>query len=282
MVYLNLGCGDRRHPAWTNIDIVATGEGIINHDLTQGIPLPNASCDVVYHSHVLEHFPKIEAESFLQECRRVLRPQGVLRVVVPDLEQITRTYLTALEHASSGFQEWASNYEWIMLEMYDMAVRNDSGGQMATYLAQADIAEEFILNRCGIPIKAWKEQIRQQNRPIPLPISKNHPQDFLHKIYRWLRYPTYRRELLLKSLLGKEYRALQIGRLRQSGELHQWMYDRYSLPLLLEKCGLENIVQRSATESYISEWSSFNLDTEPSGTVYKPDSLFIEAIKPSD
>ncbi|MBD2605362.1 methyltransferase domain-containing protein [Scytonema hofmannii FACHB-248] len=112
MDYLNLGCGDRYHPDWTNVDIVSTGGSVIAHDLTQGIPFPNASFDLVYHSHVLEHIPKTEAESFLKECYRVLRPQGVLRVVVPDLEQIAKTYLIAVEQASSGSQEWTSNYEW--------------------------------------------------------------------------------------------------------------------------------------------------------------------------
>lgn len=114
-----------------------------------------------------------------------------------------------------------------------------------------------------------------------VPVQESQPKHLLKNIYRFLRYPDYSRELLIKNLLStKNYRALQIGRLRQSGELHQWMYDRYSLTLLFEKCGLENIVQRSATESYLSDWTSFNLDTKADGTVYKPDSLYMEAIKP--
>ncbi len=56
--------------------------------MRQGIPFPDRSFDVVYHSHVLEHLSKSEASKFLKECSRVLRPQGVLRVVVPDLEEI--------------------------------------------------------------------------------------------------------------------------------------------------------------------------------------------------
>jgi hypothetical protein len=59
------------------------------------------------------------------------------------------------------------------------------------------------------------------------------------------------------------------------------MYDRYSLASLLQKCGLGKIVQRTASESYISNWTNFNLDTELDGTVYKPDSLFMEAVKPA-
>jgi predicted SAM-dependent methyltransferase len=279
--YLNLGCGDRYHPDWTNVDIVSTGESVIAHDLTQGIPFPDASFDVVYHSHVIEHIPKTEAESFLKECYRVLRPQGVLRVVFPDLEQIAKTYLMALEKASNGSQEWADNYEWIMLEMYDMTVRNDSGGEMVAYLARKNIAEEFVKQRCGISILNWREDLRKQKEQLQSAfIQDTKPKLSLKKFNHFLRYPSKLREILLKNLLGKEYRALQIGRLRQSGELHQWMYDRYSLTLLLEKIGLDNIVQRSAHESYLPNWTSFNLDTEPDGRVYKPDSLYMEAIKP--
>lgn len=73
MKYLNLGCGDRFHPSWTNINFTSTGAGVIAHDLKQGIPYPDNYFDVVYHSHVLEHFPKDAAETFIRECDRVLR-----------------------------------------------------------------------------------------------------------------------------------------------------------------------------------------------------------------
>ena len=85
---LNLGCGGRFHPEWTNIDFYSSGGAVIAHDLNLGIPFPDSSFDVVYHSHVLEHFPKAKARRFIAECVRVLKPGGILRVVVPDLEDL--------------------------------------------------------------------------------------------------------------------------------------------------------------------------------------------------
>jgi predicted SAM-dependent methyltransferase len=280
--YLNLGCGNRFHPDWINVNFVSTDEGVIAHNLTQGIPFADCSFDLVYHSHLLEHFAKNDAESFLKDCYRVLRPQGVLRLVVPDLEQIARIYLTAVEQAMSGSPEWVNNYEWILLEMYDQTVRNDSGGEVLNYLSQANIPnQDFVVERWGVEAKKLIQSVNHKDEELHIKqIGKNKIRKLLQPIYRFLRYPIYRRELLYKLILGSEYNLLQIGRFRQSGEVHQWMYDRCSLGLLLQKCGLEKIVQRTATQSYISNWSSFNLDTEPDGTVYKPDSLFIEAIKP--
>jgi predicted SAM-dependent methyltransferase len=280
MKYLNLGCGYRFHSAWTNVNFTSTGEGVIAHNLTQGTPFPDGSFDVVYHSHVLEHFSRTSAESFLRECYRILSPKGILRIVVPDLEQIARTYLIALEQASSGSQEWADNYEWILLEMFDQVARNQSGGDMAAYLFKEHIPnQEFIFKRCGTEAKNLIA-VGHMNRRESQPTLESQPKRLLKGLYCFLRYPDYRQESLIKFFLGKEYSALQIGRFRLGGEVHQWMYDRHSLTVLLEKCGFQDVIQQTAAESHISSFTSFNLDTEGDGTVYKPDSIFIEAIKP--
>ena len=66
-----------------------------------------------------------------------------------------------------------------------------------------------------------------------------------------------------------------------SGEIHQWMYDRYSLSKLLSDFGFTNIEIQNPFKSKIQNWVSFNLEA-CNDVVYKPDSLFIEAIKKSD
>src|SRR5689334_7513501 len=94
---VNLGCGARYHPEWINIDIVPQGQGIIAHKLQQGIPLEDSSCEVLYHSDVIEHFRRKDAFAFMRECFRVLAPGGIVRVGTPDLESIARLYLEKLE-----------------------------------------------------------------------------------------------------------------------------------------------------------------------------------------
>src|SRR5689334_18953207 len=86
--YLNLGCGYHYSsaPEWINVDFVATGGGVQPHNLLDGIPFPDNSFDLVYHSHVLEHFTKNDGECFIAECFRVIKPGGFIRVAIPDLE----------------------------------------------------------------------------------------------------------------------------------------------------------------------------------------------------
>ena len=72
--------------------------------------------------------------------------------------------------------------------------------------------------------------------------------------------------------------AQVVGHFRLGGEVHQWMYDRYSLCRLLTESGFSSIRVCQATDSSIKDFANYGLDTEPDGSVYKPDSFFVEAM----
>jgi SAM-dependent methyltransferase len=63
------------------------------HDLTKPLPLKENTVSVIYGAHVLEHLYLADAQRLLGECLRVLRPGGVIRMVVPDLRSMAATYL---------------------------------------------------------------------------------------------------------------------------------------------------------------------------------------------
>jgi hypothetical protein len=70
---------------------------------------------------VLEHLDREHAPAFLRECRRVLKPGGVLRVVVPDLEQMARVYLDILDRPRTTEKRTA--LEFATEEIFDQMVR---------------------------------------------------------------------------------------------------------------------------------------------------------------
>src|SRR3954454_1180269 len=90
--YLNVGCGNKFHKDWTNIDMKSGSPYVIAYNLIKGLPFDNNSFQVVYHSQVLEHIPKENAAGFIKECFRVLEPGGIIRIVLPDLENIVKEY----------------------------------------------------------------------------------------------------------------------------------------------------------------------------------------------
>jgi predicted SAM-dependent methyltransferase len=89
---LHLGCGNRDFgPEWVNIDKDAAHPHVVYNNVTKLLQ-PDDSCSLVYASHLLEYFDREEAIDVLKEWRRVLEPEGVLRLAVPDFEIMSRLY----------------------------------------------------------------------------------------------------------------------------------------------------------------------------------------------
>lgn len=62
------------------------------YDLRLGLPFPNESIDLVYSEHVLEHFSYGDLISLLKDCYRVLKPNGVFSLVVPNARKYIEGY----------------------------------------------------------------------------------------------------------------------------------------------------------------------------------------------
>jgi predicted SAM-dependent methyltransferase len=77
---INVGCGTNRLEGWVNTDAEV--------DITKPLPWPNEVADMILAEHVVEHVNSHEALRFFMEARRVLKPQGILRVCVPALDDI--------------------------------------------------------------------------------------------------------------------------------------------------------------------------------------------------
>ena len=157
---LNLGCGTRvsDKPGVTNIDwsfylrmkknvflrslapVALRGvrrerfrslpDNILCHNLAKGIPFADGSVDVVYHSHLLEHLERKTAYVFLKEVKRVLKPGGIHRIAVPDLEMACREYLEHVNKCTQNPEEAERHEEWIE-PIIEQCVRREGAGAAA-------------------------------------------------------------------------------------------------------------------------------------------------------
>lgn len=281
---LNVGCGRRFHSAWRNVDLVSNDPGVMEHDLRTGIPFDDGCFDAVYHSHVLEHMPPEDGRKLLEECFRVLSASGVVRIAVPDLEGIARAYLDAVDRCDQSQPGAEEDHAWMQLELIDQMVRPYSGGQMGAFMADQNIPnKDFIASRMGAEILNCIEPETGDDHPQTAKAASKPPTRSLAKKLkdRVRRVRKKAERSLLKRLYGKDiFELLDIARFRASGEIHQWMYDRISLQRLLVEVGFVNVSVRSASESQIPSFAEYELD-EKDGQVCKPDSLFIEAVKPA-
>lgn len=89
---LNVGCGDLVFPGWTNVDENPI-EGVDYLDARNGLPYRDSTVVHIHCEHFLEHLEYSEATGILSEFCRVLKPDGTLRLIVPDAEKYCRAYV---------------------------------------------------------------------------------------------------------------------------------------------------------------------------------------------
>lgn len=97
---INVGCSlVMFHRGWVNIDVndlapwaQAYRYKHLKHDVKTGLPFGTGVVDLIYASHFLEHLTYDEGRAFLRDCRRVIRPDGAMRLVVPDTKILTEAF----------------------------------------------------------------------------------------------------------------------------------------------------------------------------------------------
>tara|TARA_Y100000996_G_scaffold215848_2_gene169439 strand:+ start:706 stop:1245 length:540 start_codon:yes stop_codon:yes gene_type:complete len=92
MIKINMGCGWRDFGKdWIHID-----GGDYPHLDSKNIfnlPYEDNTVDLIYASHVIEYFNREEVKNVLNEWIRVLKPNGKLRLAVPNFEEMVKLYL---------------------------------------------------------------------------------------------------------------------------------------------------------------------------------------------
>ncbi len=147
---INVGAGSRPLDGYVNIDRATGGEA---YPLSQdGVVFETNSADEIRASHVLEHFSHRDTLMVLKEWVRVLKPNGVLKIAVPDIEYAV-SQIGKHEHAPF----------WITGGHIDA---NDHHGMIFT----APILRGYF-SQCGIEnVSEWKSDVQDC---ASLPVSLN-------------------------------------------------------------------------------------------------------------
>jgi len=82
----------RRWYSFKQYQNILRNNQFIHHRVDLGLPFQNESVDYIYTSHLLEHLYKPKSKHLLEEAFRVLKPNGMIRVCIPDLEHAFKLY----------------------------------------------------------------------------------------------------------------------------------------------------------------------------------------------
>lgn len=115
---LHLGCGKKKIHGYINVDANQLVNPDVIDDCIELKTFKEKTIDVIYACHILEHFIRERAKLALTRWYQLLKPNGVLRISVPDLKAIFEYYQTTndiagLQNLLYGDQKDQFNYHYV-------------------------------------------------------------------------------------------------------------------------------------------------------------------------
>ncbi|MGB2963321.1 MAG: methyltransferase domain-containing protein [Anaerolineales bacterium] len=247
---------------------------LYHRDLRKPLPYQDNSFDALYCNHVFEHLTPADGFNLANELYRVLKSDGICRVVVPDLEAAAREYLDCLNKVTFKISPGnITQYEWGVADLIDQMVRLKLGGMMAENLTSGNVDWEQIKRRNGDVFDNLQfGQEKKITKGFKIQLQKLLPKS-VKDIPRLANKVWYR---LLREVY---FRLSKKSRVELYNEKNLWMYDRFSLPRLLEKSGFRDIQVVDFNISQIESWSRYNFDQSERGNYPLEPSVYVEGEK---
>jgi len=169
--FANLGCGLRCLPGWLNVDGSLTAlfgsrrfsfinsilyklagasafysfqeydeiikkNHLLFYDLRNGVPFFDGSLDVIFTSHLLEHLNEWDGLNFISDCYRTLKSNGILRILVPNLDfamkmygegkvdKMLRSFFYTSRHYDFHMHKYNYNFETLKKRLHDAGFKD--------------------------------------------------------------------------------------------------------------------------------------------------------------
>jgi predicted SAM-dependent methyltransferase len=103
--YINLGSGPEIVKGFINIDFFGTPCIDYAADLRKKLKISNNSVDGIFCEHTLEHLTYSTVDRLLGECYRILKTDGMIRIILPDISLFARNYAV---NNQGWFRQWES------------------------------------------------------------------------------------------------------------------------------------------------------------------------------
>ena len=273
MKYLNIACGNTfiKNKNWTNIDFSSNDKSIKKVNILKGLAFESNTFDVVYSSHFVEHIPNDQLPSFLKECKRVLKPGGIIRIVTPDFNFLCSEYL----------KNYQNNYfkksDFINALMIDQCVRRKRGGLLQKQLEEIlngddEEFKKYVLEIIGNESMNFVNKL-QSKRGLNIFFKR-----ILSNPYLIFDAIDLARNHFLSLFFSKGFRDQNIS-FAAKGEKHTWLYDFESLKNQLDRLNFKKIEKKTYCSSHFTENIFKDLDEFEGRPRKGTHQFFLEALK---
>ncbi|HZK61809.1 MAG TPA: methyltransferase domain-containing protein [Anaerovoracaceae bacterium] len=123
---LQIGSGCNVLPDWLNTDRdTSLGADVVYMNATKPLPFESNLFSYVYSEHFIEHIEYTQLFLLLQECYRVLKPNGKIRLATPDIEFLIALHSKDKTDTQKQFIEWSVNNFVATKDYFDTVVINN-------------------------------------------------------------------------------------------------------------------------------------------------------------
>lgn len=165
---IHLGCGTNYIKGWLNVDLDAPLADV-HADLRNPLPYLDASVDLVFNEHFLEHITREQGVTFLKECRRILKPGGIFRVSTPDLRWLAAQYVggkldewsdvgwiseTSCRLLNQGMRSWGHQFVYDLPELF-VTLREAGFSDIRQVRYRESTCPELV----GLECRPWHQEL---------------------------------------------------------------------------------------------------------------------------
>lgn len=230
-------------------------------DVTRPLPFAAGRFQAIYACRIVQHLTRDEGRALFDDLARLLRGGGVLRVSVPDVEEIARSYLAAIDACRQHLTpERDQRRRELALQLTDQMMRDVSGGQLAAEIRSGRLGAERLRERFGDCLDGL------------LPAAGRTPRrgGRLNALKRGVRQAV---RLALGQVRFQDVLARR--------ETDLWIYDRVMITRLAEEAGFRQVEFPPSDRSRIAGWQDWGPDRSVRGDYCYEPSLFAECVRES-
>jgi len=149
LLKVHLGCGPNVMPGWVNVDYNPDFNPEVVADLHEPFPFDSDTVDFIHSEGCLCQFDLESGYRFLNECFRILKPGGVMRLLSPDLRQLVRRYINGVDNNDNGLVDLWNREVGIPLKTDTLAeVLNVGIRDLHNFVYDEDMLAR-VLQDCG-------------------------------------------------------------------------------------------------------------------------------------
>lgn len=119
---LQIGTGQNILPDWLNTDLEPCDGRVAFLDASEPLPFDDGAFDYVFSEHFIEHISYAQGLSMLEECCRVLKPGGRIRIATPNLNNIIALCRPPIGDLQQRYIKLCTDMHWPQVGSYSAGI----------------------------------------------------------------------------------------------------------------------------------------------------------------